>query len=386
MRARAFGRIAKLAADARRYPDLARRDLEYVYRVTGTGSRSDIESAIGSASNPYVRKTLREALTLFHPGEDAPLPPPVQVSERLSKFLALPLERQFAVYDELSKITTTKDKAGNKSLVTMLHEAGLDSVEALNALREAARRQWISDSHADAKARPDMEAKAVDDVRMRPLDLGPEGEDAVVRPVSEIAAEEVQAVFDRRAESHPMSLLEDGIEAATSRFKDYFDATRLESYKNNLRALRPDLPDEYFKDLSIEAARRDYEASLPTPERMALLLNRFPDLRKLDTGSDKWIDASVPKVNAMVSRFRDASSIERGDPRWSQADADLRRMEANGFTVDFFQSLVPGVDLFNTKAKAYEITANDLRNAYDPEGALRESIAAQKEGLPVCPS
>ena len=141
---------------------------------------------------------------------------------------------------------------------------------------------------------------------------------------------------------------------------------------------------KYLTNLSLDAARREYESLLPTPERMSLMLNKFPDVKKLGTGSPEWFEASAPKVNRMISLMRGYATVERGDPRWAQADADLARMASAGFTKDFFDSLVPGEDLFNLKKAAYEVTADDLRAAYDPEGTLREGIAALKEGLDVC--
>ena len=344
-RAKAIADLAGLADFIDDSPALARQRLEDLHRNFGLGKRRFLENMIRMTDDPHLQDSLKKVLTLFRPGEDEIPVPRVNVSERLNTFLSQPLERQRAVYDVLSSLTDMSAKEfqqtfgkEGENLVAGLQKAGFATPEDLAALYDAVHQQRVIDSQREAMMR-----------RLTGRDEAPEVEVPAVRE------EEV---------SDPLAQLADGIEAAQTRMAELFKAA-------GARA---------------QEARAEYVASLPTPERMSTLLNKIPGMRQFETGSDKWIEAAVPNVNTLVSLIRKRLSVERGDARWAQADADFQRMEKAGFTVDFFQSLVPGVDLFNTRAKAYEITANDLRNAYDPEGALRESIAAQKEGLPVCPS
>lgn len=344
-RAKAIADLAGLADFIDDSPALARQRLEDLHRNFGLGKRRFLENMIRMTDDPHLQDSLKKVLTLFRPGEDEIPVPRVNVSERLNTFLGQPLERQRAVYDVLSSLTDMSAKEfqqtfgkEGENLVAGLQKAGFAAPEDLAALYDAVHQQRVIDSQREAMMR-----------RLTGRDEAPEAEVPAVR-------EEVA--------SDPLARLADGIEAAQTRMAELFKTA-------GARA---------------QEARAEYVANLPTPERMSALLNKIPGMREFETGSDKWIEAAVPNVNTMVSLIRKRLSVERGDARWAQADADFQRMEKAGFTVDFFQSLVPGVDLFNMKAKTYEITANDLRNAYDPEGALRESIAAQKEGLPVCPS
>ena len=326
LRGRALGEASKIAGmqDA----DLARTRLELLHRASGQLTRKAVEDAIRSASNPEVRRFWEEnVLSLFRPGEDAPLPPPVHVSDRLSDFLALPEARQDAAYDalaELTKLSSEKFEAlygeNGAGLLERLRADGLGSEDTLAALADVVRAQRVRDEYAEEFA------------------LG--------------------RTRDSKNPS-PLSLLENGIESARTRMKELLKQERIEKHE------------EYLNWLS----------SLPTPERMSTLFNRYSEVRQFEPGSPKWNEASAEFANSVVGVYRAYNDSHKGRPNFAKLESTAEAFANAGYSLDFFESIRPGINLLETD---YKFTAEDIRLAYDPEAVIREGLAQQAEGLDVC--
>lgn len=326
LRGRALGEASKIAGI--RDADLARTRLELLHRASGQITRKAVEDAIRSASNPEVRRFWEEnVLPLFHPGEDAPLPPPIHVSDRLSDFLALPEARQDAAYDALAGLTKLSSEDFNAvygengaGLLERLRADGLGSEDALAALADAVRAQRIRDEYAEEFA------------------LG--------------------RTRDSKNPS-PLSLLENGIESARMRMKELLKQERAEKHK------------EYLNWLS----------ALPTPERMSTLFNRYSEVQQFETGSPKWNEASAEFANSVVGVYRAYNDSHKGRPNFAKLESTAEAFNNAGYSLDFFESIRPGINLLETD---YKFTAEDIRLAYDPEAVVREGLAQQAEGLDVC--
>lgn len=326
LRGRALGEASKIAGI--RDADFARTRLELLHRASGQLTRKAVEDAIRSASNPEVRRFWEESvLPLFHPGEDAPLPPPIHVSDRLSDFLALPEARHDAAYDalaELTKLSSEKFEAlygeNGAGLLERLRADGLGSEDALAALADVVRAQRIRDEYAEEFA------------------LG--------------------RTRDSKNPS-PLSLLENGIESARTRMKELLKQERAEKHK------------EYLNWLS----------SLPTPERMSTLFNRYSEVRQFEPGSPKWNEASAEFANSVVGVYRAYNDSHKGRPNFAKLESTAEAFNNAGYSLDFFEAIRPGINLLETD---YKFTAEDIRLAYDPEAVVREGLAQQAEGLDVC--
>lgn len=326
LRGRALGEASKIAGI--RDADLARTRLELLHRASGQLTRKAVEDAIRSASNPEVRRFWEESvLPLFHPGEDAPLPPPIHVSDRLSDFLALPEARHDAAYDalaELTKLSSEKFEAlygeHGAGLLERLRADGLGSEDALAALADVVRAQRVRDEYAEEFA------------------LG--------------------RTRDSKNPS-PLALLENGIESARTRMKELLKQERNEKHK------------EYLNWLS----------SLPTPERMSTLFNRYSEVRQFEPGSPKWNEASAEFANSVVGVYRAYNDSHKGRPNFAKLENTAEAFNNAGYSLDFFESIRPDINLLETD---YKFTAEDIRLAYDPEAAIREGLAQQAEGLNAC--
>lgn len=326
LRGRALGEASKIAGI--RDADLARTRLELLHRASGQITRKAVEDAIRSASNLEVRRFWEESvLPLFRPGEDAPLPPPIHASDRLSDFLALSEARQDAAYDALAGLTKLSSEDFNAvygengaGLLERLRADGLGSEDALAALADVVRAQRIRDEYAEEFA------------------LG--------------------RTRDSKNPS-PLSLLENGIESARTRMKELLKQERAEKHK------------EYLNWLS----------TLPTPERMSTLFNRYSEVRQFEPGSPKWNEASAEFANSVVGVYRAYNDSHKGRPNFAKLESTAEAFNNAGYSLDFFESIRPGINLLETD---YKFTAEDIRLAYDPEAIIREGLAQQAEGLDVC--
>ena len=326
LRGRALGEASKIAG--LRDADLARTRLELLHRASGQITRKAVEDAIRSASNPEVRRFWEEnVMPLFHPGENAPLPPPVHVSDRLSDFLALSEARQDAAYDALAGLTKLSSDDFNAvygengtGLLERLRADGLGSEDALAALADAVRAQRIRDEYAEEFA------------------LG--------------------RTRDSKNPS-PLSLLENGIESARSRMKELLKQERIAKHE------------EYLNWLS----------SLPTPERMSTLFNKYSEVRQFEPGSPKWNEASAKFANDIVDAYRNYYDSRKGQPNFAKLESTAKALNDAGYSIDLFEAIKPDINLLESN---YKFTAEDIRLAYDPEAVIREGLAQQAEGLDVC--
>lgn len=343
-RANAVARLAAVADDIGKSPALARRNLETLHKTFGLGKRGYIENMIRMTDNPYLKESLTKVLELFRPGETEALPPPVHVSERLSRFLEQPIDRQRAVYDALTLIPdmSSKDfqasfgKNGEK-LVQGLRDVGLGTPEDLEALADVVRQRRVLDSRVEAAIREDTT---------------PSGETSMLAKLTG----EVPAPAER---ADPFARLADGIEAAQARMRELYKASGDQA----------------------KIAHRNYVASLPLPERMSSLFNRSPEVRMYDPGSPEWNEASASLANRIIDAYRSYYDSRKGRPDFAELEKTAKTLEDAGYSLDFFEALRPGVDMLESD---YKFTAEDIRLAYDPEAVVREGLAQQAEGLDVC--
>ena len=249
------------------------------------------------------------------------------MSDRLSDFLALSEARQDAAYDALAgltKLPSEKFEAlygeNGAGLLERLRADGLGSEDALAALADVVRAQRIRDEYAEEFA------------------LG--------------------RTRDSKNPS-PLSLLENGIESARTRMKELLKQERAEKHK------------EYLNWLS----------TLPTPERMSTLFNRYSEVRQFELGSPKWNEASASLANHIIDAYRAYYDSRKGQPDFAKLEKTARALEDAGYSLDFFEALKPGVDMLESN---YKFTDEDIRLAYDPEAVIREGLAQQAEGLDAC--
>ena len=346
-RAEAVARLASVADDIGKSPALARRNLETLHKTFGLGKRNYIENMIRMTDDPYLKESLTKVLELFRPGETEALPPPVHVSERLSRFLEQPIDRQRAVYDALTLIPdmSSKDfqasfgKNGEK-LVQGLRDVGLGTPEDLEALADVVRQRRVLDSRVEAAIRKDT---------------APSGEktDMLAKLTGEASAPAERA--------DPFARLADGIEAAQARMRELYKASGDQA----------------------KIAQRNYVASLPLPERMSSLFNRSPEVRMYDPGSPEWNEASASLANRIIDAYRAYYDSRKGQPDFAKLEKTAKTLNDAGYSLDFFEALRPGVDMLESD---YKFTAEDIRLAYDPEAVIREGLAQQAEGLDVCPA
>lgn len=343
-RANAVARLAAVADDIGKSPALARRNLETLHKTFGLGKRSYIENMIRMTDDPYLKESLTKVLELFRPGETEALPPPVHVSERLSRFLEQPIDRQRAVYDALTLIPdmSSKDfqasfgKNGEK-LVQGLRDVGLGTSEDLEALADVVRQRRVLDSRVEAAIREDT---------------APSGETSMLEKLTG----KTPAPAER---ADPFARLADGIEAAQARMRELYKASGDQA----------------------KIAHRNYVASLPLPERMSSLFNRVPEVHMYDPGSPEWNEASASLANRIVDAYRAYYDSRKGQPDFAKLEKTAKTLEDAGYSLDFFEALRPGVDMLESD---YKFTAEDIRLAYDPEAVIREGLAQQAEGLDVC--
>lgn len=343
-RANAVARLAAVADDIGKSPALARRNLETLHKTFGLGKRSYIENMIRMTDDPYLKESLTKVLELFRPGETEALPPPVHVSERLSRFLEQPMERLRAVYDTLTLIPdmSSKDfqasfgKNGEK-LVQGLRDVGLGTPEDLEALADVVRQRRVLDSRVEASIREDT---------------APSGETSMLEKLTGKAPAPAE-----RAD--PFARLADGIEAAQVRMRELYKASGDQA----------------------KIVHRNYVASLPLPERMSSLFNRVPEVRMYDPGSPEWNEASASLANRILDAYRAYYDSRKGQPDFAKLEKTAKTLEDAGYSLDFFEALRPGVDMLESD---YKFTAEDIRLAYDPEAVIREGLAQQAEGLDVC--
>lgn len=380
--------LARLGDIAKSQPVLARARLEALHEAFGIGTRKRVEEGIRLAEDPYTRKSYEDVLELFRPGESEAVGTPLPVSERLATFSAQPSEVHEAVFRLLSEIPhmslndfgkafgardrtyvnangkKVTDTVYGEKLPEILDHVGLGTPESLLALRDVVHAYRVSESRiasefnrisdAEPKAgtselnelislldRADAEAKAAKNPRKGSID----------EPKSEPET--------------PASLLISGIEAVKSRLSENSQTARIDSI-NRI-------------------------ASLPTPERMAVLFGNKLDqiikesgvsgLAVPETGSPEWFKLSTKVANDIVNTIRAHEDSVKGQPNYAKLEAEANALAADGYTKDFFQSIAPEKDLFETDVVLNE---SDLQAAYDPEAVIREGLAQQEEGLNAC--
>lgn len=376
--------LAKLADVAATQPALARRRLEALHEAFGVGTRKNVEDGIRLAEDPYTRESYERVLELFRPGETEAVGTPLPVSERLAAFSAQPSEVHEAVFRMLSelphmslndfakafgqKLRTLpdgrKEKVYGERLFEALDRAGLGTPESLTALRDVVHAHRVAESRIEAEFRraPSEETEAGSSDLNALISLLDRA-DAEAK-----AAKNLGKAVDAEPKPEPetpASLLIDGIEAAKSRL------------------------DETLANEKTDSINRI--ASLPTPERMSVLFGNRIDqvikdsgksgLKAPETGSPEWFKLSTKIANDMVDAIRAHEDSVKGQPNYAKLEAEAKALAADGYTKDFFQSIAPEKDLFETDAK---LTESDLQTAYDPESVIREGLAQQDDGLDVC--